>query len=79
MSRKALRWGRVSASVFTGGVVSFGSWEAEESWEVTGCRSTRLYDISDSYWRHFSKDTYHNGHVPETFNNHGSTHSGWNL
>lgn len=23
--------------------------------------------------------TYHNGHVPETFKSHGSTHSGWNL
>jgi hypothetical protein len=24
-------------------------------------------------------EAYHKGHVPETFSNHGSTHSGWNL
>jgi hypothetical protein len=46
MSRKALRWGRVSASA---GVGSSGLWEAEESWEVTGWRSTRLCSVSDSF------------------------------
>jgi hypothetical protein len=61
-----------------GGASSFWSCDVEESWEVTGRRSTRLMGISIPSIVH-QRAAYHNGHVPDTFNNQGSTHSGWNL
>lgn len=89
MSRNAVRWCDVSAasaSVAGGcvGVESSGlALEAEESFEVTGRRSTRLEMVLvtglQDWGRKWLRWTYHNGHVPDTFNSHGSTHSGWNL
>ena len=44
---------------------------------VTGRRSIRLWDISERVEvRRGSRQTHHRGQVPETFNSHGSTHSG---
>ena len=51
------------------------SHESLQVGDQLGCRL--LMDIEQKIVK--DGQTYHNGHVPDTFNSHGSTHSGWNL